>query len=63
MKNILLFSGVLGGTMLLIAGLVAIEQGDRAGWYYVAAAACAFALGLGLGRRLKGTFFPDRPDV
>lgn len=63
MKNILLFAGVLGGTMLLIAGLVAIDQGDRAGWYYVAAAVCAFALALGLGRRLRDAFFPDRPSV
>lgn len=63
MKNILLFTGVLGGTMLLIAGFVAIDQGDRAGWYYVVAAVLAFALGLGPGRRLKRALFPDGPDV
>ncbi|MFA6165624.1 MAG: hypothetical protein WC700_03340 [Gemmatimonadaceae bacterium] len=63
MKNILLFTGVLGGTMLLIVGLVAIQQGARGGWYYVAAAVGAFALALAPGRRLKDAFFPDRPNV
>ena len=63
MKNVLLFVGVLVGTMLLIAGLVAIDRGDRAGWYYVAGAVCAYALAVGPGRRLKDALFKDRPGV
>ena len=61
MKNLVLFVGVLVGAALLVAGFVAIDRGDRMGWYYVGGAACAFVLATGPGRRLKDAFLIDRP--
>ena len=52
MKNILLFVGVVFGTVLLIAGVVALGRGDPASWLYFLGAAAAYALASAPGRRI-----------
>ena len=54
MKNIILFVGVILGTVGLVVGAVAIGHGDRTGWLYLLLALFCFVLAAGLGRRLRG---------
>lgn len=61
MKNILLFVGVILGTVLLVAGFVAIGRGERSGWLYLVGAVAAFALASGPSRRLMDSMFTQRP--
>jgi hypothetical protein len=60
-KNILLFVGVILGTVLLVAGFVAFSRGEPGGSLYVVGAAAAFALASGPGRRLMDSVLTPRP--
>jgi hypothetical protein len=60
-KNILLFVGVIIGTVLLVAGFVAFDRGEPGGWLYVVGAVAAFALASAPGRRLMDSVLTQRP--
>jgi hypothetical protein len=53
MKNALLFLGSVVGTVLLIAGIVALGDGDPSGWWYICAAVLAYGLAMSPGRRIR----------
>lgn len=60
-RNVILFVGSFFGGILLVAGIVEIGRGDRAGWLYVLGALLAFALAFTPGRRLRDAALP--PDA
>lgn len=56
----MLFAGVLVGTLLLIAGLIELGDGQRSGWLYLLGAGAAFVLAAAPGRRLRDKALPPR---
>ena len=53
MKNIVLFVGVILGTMFLVNGVVVIGRHDRTGWLYLLLAVFCFALAVDPGGRFR----------
>lgn len=59
-RNTMLFAGALVGTLLLIAGLIELGDGQRSGWLYLLGAGAAFVLAAAPGRRLRDKALPPR---
>jgi uncharacterized membrane protein YdjX (TVP38/TMEM64 family) len=53
LKNIILFIGVILGTVGLVVGGMAIGHGDRTGWLYLLLALFCFVLAAALGQRFR----------
>ena len=53
MKNLLRFIAAVFGTVLLVAGLLALRDDVRTGGWYLSGAVLAFLLVLSPGRRLR----------
>ncbi len=60
MKNIVMFVAVAAGTGLIIAGIVALDRGERGAWLYLIGGLLALIVGAGPGRRLQNALFPPR---
>lgn len=61
MKNILLFVGVVMGTMFLVAGFTAFSRGEPGGWLYFVGAVAGYALASGPGRRIMDSVLSTGP--
>jgi hypothetical protein len=60
-RNVLLFVGFLVGTGLLLGGVMALREDNRAGWLYLVGACAAFIFAFVPGRRLRDSVLP--PDT
>jgi hypothetical protein len=52
MRNVIMFLGTVGGTVLIIAGVVGLRD-DRSGWWLIGAGILAFIVAAVPGRRLR----------
>lgn len=52
MRNVIMFLGTAGGTVLIIAGVVGLRD-DRSGWWLIGAGILAFIVAAVPGRRLR----------